>query len=319
MGGPVLLPVVALVLVMLGGLFVLRVDKRDQQLERRIATLGERDAPDPAEADAPRSIRMRQRRRAPLREMLSGLLKVPQDLPGVHVLPPAVVMVLGVGVALGAAWAARLYLSLPGAVSVGASVGLMVARGIFRWETARYADKMRVQMPDMIELLASSVRAGLPISEAFHAVARELPVPTRDEFGRVVREMTLGSTAEAALMAVHHRTGVAEYAIFAVTLGVQARSGGRLAETIQLLADTIRQRMALAQRAHALAAEAKLSAYMLTGLPFFGGAFMAFTQPGYLNTFLHDPRGRRMLLTAGILLTLGQLLMRKMISSATHD
>ena len=317
MPATLLLPVIALVLVMLGGLVVLRLDTRAQLLERRIAAVG--NAGVAVDGDGPRSIRLAQRRRAPVKDALRRFLQVPTDLPGAHVMPVGVVAMLGMAAGVGAGWLALLYFRPHVSLLIAVAVGLLVTRTLFGWECRRYADRLRRQMPDMIELLASSVRAGLPVAEAFRGVARELPAPTREEFGRVVREMALGNNAETALMALHQRSGVAEYAIFAVTLGVQARSGGRLAETVQLLAETVRQRIALAARASALAGEAKVSAYVLSGLPFIGGAAMAMTQKGYLDIFLHQARGRRLLMIGIVLMILGQLLMSKMISSATRD
>ena len=86
-----------------------------------------------------------------------------------------------------------------------------------------------------------------------------------------------------------------------------------------MLADTIRQRIALADRASALAAEAKLSADVLSVLPFLGGGLMAMTQKDYLEPLLHDPRGRRMVVIGLGLLVTGQLMMRRFIASATRD
>jgi tight adherence protein B len=120
-------------------------------------------------------------------------------------------------------------------------------------------------------------------------------------------------------MRLHDRAQVAEYAIFAVTLGVQSKSGGRLSETIQMLAETIRQRIALAARAGALAGEAKFSAYVLTVLPFLGATMMSFMQPGFLTPLFHDPRGQHMLFIGVVLLLAGQFTMRRLIASATRD
>ena len=309
-----------LLAAMVGGIVVLLLDSRSQRLEQRVGTLGTRGpSVMTTDAESRRSIRVAEQRHSRLRTLVGSVLQVPGDLPGVHVMPPPVIAALGIGVGLAVAWGARFNMSAVYALIAGVAIGLFIMRSLFRWETKRYAGKLRKQMPDMIELLASSVRAGLPVSEAFRGVAREVGSPTRDEFERVAREMTMGTPADVALMAVFHRTKVAEYGIFAVTLGVQSRSGGKLAETVQTLAETIRQRLALANRAQSLAAEAKLSAMVLTALPFLSGAAMMFTQPDYLGVFMHDPRGRRMLMIAIILLALGQFTMRKMISSATSE
>ncbi len=314
---PLLLPAAALIGVLFAAAVVLLLDTRAQRLERRIVAVGPGAAA--AAAEARPSIRVARRRRAPIRDALRALLQVPIDVPAAHVMPVGMVAACGMVGGVIAGWLAQLFVAAPLALGLAVAAGLVLVRGLFKWERERYAGLLRRQMPDMIELLASSVRAGLPVAEAFNAAARELPLPTREEFGRVVREMALGTPAETALMALHRRTGVAEYAIFAVTLGVQSRSGGRLSETIHLLAETIRQRIALAGRASALAAEAKLSASVLSVLPFLGGALMAMTQSNYLEPLIHDPRGRHMVLIGLALLVLGQLTMRWFIASATRD
>lgn len=316
MTGPYALPAAVLAGVLFVAAIVLRLDARGHRLERRITAIGPGI---PTEAAAPRSIRVAGGGRRPLQVTLRHLLQVPVDIPGAHVVPIPIVAAIGLLSGVVTSWVAQVFVSPSPALVLGVGTGVLVVRGVFRWERRRYGDLLRRQMPDMIELLSSSVRAGLPVAEAFRAAARELPSPTRDEFSRVIREIALGTAPEAALMGLHERSGVTEYAIFSVTLGVQSRSGGRLSETIQLLAETIRQRIALAGRASALAAEAKLSATVLSFLPFLGGLLMSFTQKDYLQPLLHDPRGRRMVLVGFGLLVVGQMMMRRFIASATRD
>jgi tight adherence protein B len=167
--------------------------------------------------------------------------------------------------------------------------------------------------------VVSATRAGLPIREAFRGIADEMPAPTSLEFSRIVNEMALGVPPEDALLTLHRRTRVSEYAIFAVTIGVQIKSGGRLAETIQTLAETVRQRLAMAARAHALASEARTSAVILASLPFVGGAMLSTINPGYLNPLFHDPRGIHMLIFASIGVVFGIWAMRQMIVRATRE
>jgi tight adherence protein B len=146
-----------------------------------------------------------------------------------------------------------------------------------------------------------------------------MPSPTRDEFVRVDREMAMGSSPDEALLSLHKRTGVTEYAIFAVTIGVQARSGGRLAETIQNLAETVRERLAIGARAKALAGEAKISALIMAVLPLLAGGIMSITQPKQLLILFTDPRGIRMFVIAITTLILGVLTMQMLIRGATRD
>jgi tight adherence protein B len=173
------------------------------------------------------------------------------------------------------------------------------------------------QLPDTLELIVNAVRSGLPIIEACRAVTREISEPTRQQFVMVIADAAAGRPADEALRNVYHRTRVPEYAMFAVTLAVQAKSGGRLAETLSTLNDTVRKRVALAGRAKALAGEAKLSAYVLAGLPFAAGILMYFTNPDSLGPLFTGQRGRILLSIGLTSLTLGVLTMRWMIKKGT--
>jgi len=224
--------------------------------------------------------------------------------------PVWAVYAVGIAGCLGDYLAARLYFSSYIALALGVVSGIALIRAIFRWEVRRYAGRLTKQLPDMIELLSSTVMAGLPAIEGLRSAAREMPSPTCEEFERVVQEIKLGTAVDVVLMNLYRRTGVVEYSILAMTLGVQARTGGRLVETVQTLAETTRQRLSMIARGRALAAEAKMSAYIIAVMPVAGGILMTLVKPGYMLPLLHDPRGNIMLLVAFGLLGLGSFIMR---------
>lgn len=199
----------------------------------------------------------------------------------------------------------------------GVVVWAIAARWMFGWELTRYRAKLLDQLPDTVQLVVSATRAGLRVYKAFCATAEEMPSPTRDEFVQVNNEMALGVAAEAALFSMHQRTGVTEYAIFAVTIGVQARSGSRLAETIQNMSETMRERLAITARA--LAGGAKISAIVMAALPVLAGGLLSFVQPGHLTPLFIDPRGIRMFMATAVTLFLGAVAMRQLIRGATTD
>jgi tight adherence protein B len=241
------------------------------------------------------------------------------DLPLAKVFPSALIFGVGIALAVGSAWLNHILASWPLSVIAGAVVWVVLVRGAFSWELGRYQTRLIRQLPDTIQLVVSATRAGLPVTEAFRAIAEEMASPTRDEFIRVERQMALGATPAEALLALHQRTGVAEYAIFAVTIGVQARSGGRLAETIQNLAETVRDRLAIAARARALSGEAKVSAIIMCILPVLSGLLLSVVNPKHMGILFHDPRGIRMFAFGIVTLLLGILTMRQMIRGATRD
>ena len=263
-------------------------------------------------------IRLRTRRRDRL-DRVARILSMPVDLPLAHVLPRPIVFGFGL-IAMAGVYRLALVLVSPGiALVVAAVAGFLSVRAIFAWELNRYRRKLLLQLPDTIQLVVSATRAGLPVSEAFRAIAREMASPTKEEFQRVENALAVGVPPERALVALHQRTGVPEYAIFAVTIGVQARSGGRLAETIQNLAETIRERLTVIGRANALASEGKTSAFIMGSLPFVAGAIMSVLRPESIHLLFYDPRGQRMLAFGIITLGVGIVVMRQLIASVAKE
>jgi tight adherence protein B len=312
----ILLPLLLLAGVAIAAVVAMGISRRRQRMMRRLEdvvpaapTLG---------LPADRSIRL-QRPRGSQLGRLARLLQVPQDLPLAHVVPASLIFSLTSIGGLAAVWIVHYLASWPLSVLGGVVVWIMLTRGMFGWELSRYRAKLLHQLPDTVQLVVSATRAGLPVYEAFRAIADEMPSPTREEFVRVNDEMALGVAAEDALLSLHQRTGVTEYAIFAVTIGVQARSGGRLVETIQNLAETVRERLAIAARARALAGEAKLSAMIMGALPILSAILMSIVQPGQLSPLFTDPRGIRMFMVGVITLFIGTVVMRFMIRGATRD
>jgi tight adherence protein B len=205
-----------------------------------------------------------------------------------------------------------LYVSLAAAI-----VAIMVVRGLFGWQQRRFANQLFQQLPDTIQLVTSTVRSGLPVHEAFRTISREMPQPTAGQFAIVCSELTLGRPPEEALEDVYRRTQVAEYGMFAVTLAVQMKSGGRLSETLQTLADTVRQRVALAARAKALAGEVIFSSRALSCAPLIVGGLLYWINPQTVDLLFYDPTGRMLLAYAIASVIIGTLVIRWMIRRET--
>lgn len=203
-------------------------------------------------------------------------------------------------------------------VSVAAAIAaIVVVRGLFGWQQRRFARQLFRQLPDAIQLVTSTVRSGLPVHEAFRALARDMPQPTAGQFAIVCSEVNLGKPPEEAVQGVYRRTQVAEYAMFAVTLAVQLRSGGSLAETLQNLGDTVRQRVALAARAKALAGEVIFSSRALTISPLLGGGALYAANPQTVDLLFTDPVGNKLLAYAVVSVLVGALVISWMVRRET--
>jgi tight adherence protein B len=173
------------------------------------------------------------------------------------------------------------------------------------------------QLPDTIQLVTSTVRAGLPVNEALRTIAREMPQPTSGQFAIACTEIGLGTAPEDAMEAIYRRTGVAEYAMFSVTLAVQLKSGGSLAETLQILGDTVSQRVALAARAKALAGEVIFSSRALSVSPLIIGGMLYLMNPKSIDLLFYDPTGNMLLAYAIGSVILGHFVIRWMIQRET--
>jgi len=233
-------------------------------------------------------------------------------------LRPAYVLLAGVIAATAIFYAntllgfSDLYVSLAAII-----VTIMVVRGLFGWQRRRIANQLFRQLPDTVELVTSTVRSGLPVQEAFRTIAREMPQPTAGQFAIVCSELSVGRPPEEAVEAVYQRTQVAEYGIFAVTLAVQMKSGGNLTETLQTLGDTVRERVALAARAKALAGEVIFSSRALSCAPLIVGGLLYLINPETVDLLFYDPTGRTLLAYAAASVVLGTLVIRWMIRRDT--
>jgi tight adherence protein B len=244
---------------------------------------------------------------------LMRFLRFDPDIASQNVIPWRLVFAVAGVVAVVGFFYGRAFLGWPLAMVVMPIEGLLVARFIFGWERARFQKAQLEQIPEVMALICRAVAAGIPLSEAIRSVSREAADPSREEFLRVVNEVAIGQSLESALWKLYGRVGLPEYAFFAVTIGLQAQTGGSLVETLQNLQDLVRKRVALSKRGKALAAEARMSAFILGALPFVMAAAMTFLRPGFLDFFLHTPSGNRLALVAVGLMGTGIFVMRQLI------
>ena len=195
-------------------------------------------------------------------------------------------------------------------------VSIMFARSQFAAMLTKRKNKLRVQLPDAVGLIVRAVRVGVPVSEALRGVAKECPEPTSIEFTRLVNDLAMGSQMEKALKEMADRNDLPEYGFFAAALSLQAQTGGGLAETLELLADVARKRVAMQARGYALSSEARTSSLILAGLPFVTGGAIYLVNPAYMGLLFFDPTGQMVLGIAILSLATGVFVMRMLIRSA---
>lgn len=242
----------------------------------------------------------------------------PNALPMRRVPVPGLLVLAGVAGGV-VAWMGSMFVGGSAALPLGFVGALATLRGVYMWEVGRHREEAFKQIPDAIGLMVRAVRAGLPIAEAMRSVAREMPDPTRSEFQRLLGETGIGTTLDKALWGVYERTGLREYAFLSVVVGLQAQTGGGLAEALDNIGDIVRKRVAMAAKARALASQARASAGILMALPPFAGSAVSVIKPGYLTMLFTTERGLDMLSIAVGMLLFGSLVIRVMIKRATAE
>lgn len=299
-------------LVVIGSAVLLVLEIRNQRLARRLneATATARRRRE----TAPRlGIQIAQRPHHSFGHRIGRLIAFNPARPQEHPAPwPIVLLVAALGgVAAGVLASALLGRGLALAVGLGATMAL--ARAVFAYGTTSYREQLFKQLPDALGMIVRALRAGIPVSEAMRTIAKECPEPTRREFSQLNAEQAIGVPLEVSLMNLYHRTGLREYGFFAVTITLQQQTGGSLTETLDNLADVVRKRVQTAARGRALAGQARMSALILTIIPFVALAALSVLNPGYLKFYFTHEKGPTLAAIAFGMLALGVLTMRGMI------
>jgi tight adherence protein B len=213
-----------------------------------------------------------------------------------------------VGGVLGAALLRNPLLALITAAVCGA--GPTVA---LRYLLKKRTEKMREQLPEVLTIMASSLRAGHSFMQALDAVAREIPQPAAAEFQRVVAEIRLGRATDDALEALSERVGSGDFKWAVLAVNIQREVGGNLAEILDNVADTLRERAQMRRQIRVLTAEGRLSAWVLIGLPIAIAVYMFAVNPEYISLLVTTKLGLFMSGTAIVLMVLGTFWMRKIV------
>ncbi|OMI11780.1 pilus assembly protein TadB [Bradyrhizobium brasilense] len=301
--------VIVLVLLLCATVNTLWLDSRQRRMDRQL----EIALPT---AEAATLISIRRAAKASRWNLLDRLVNYRAEM--VYTVRPVYVLFAGAFAAAGVLYLNELlkFSGLKAGIAA-AIVALLVVRGLFGWQQRRVANQLFQQLPDAIQLVTGTVRSGLPINEAFRTIAREMPQPTSGQFAIVCSELNLGRSPEEAVEEIYRRTQVPEYAMFAVTLAVQLKTGGSLAETLQTLGETVSQRVALAARAKALAGEVIFSSRALTCAPVIVGGLLYWINPQSIDLLLFDPEGNVLLAYAACSVLMGHFVIRWMVRRET--
>lgn len=167
--------------------------------------------------------------------------------------------------------------------------------------------------PDAVSQMASSLRAGYSLQMAFEAVVEDSGNIVGEEFRKVLAEIEVGQSFETALQKMLERIDTPDLRLFIASVTIQRESGGNLAELLDNLESTIRDRFALQKELMAASAQAKLSGIILSLLPIFVGAFVFIINRKYVLFFFDDPVGQKLLWMSIAGQIMGVLMIRKIV------
>lgn len=188
---------------------------------------------------------------------------------------------------------------------IGAALALMAASAAVNFVARRERTQFISQLPDTLNLISTSLRAGYSLLQALEAVSSEAADPTRREFGRALNETRLGRSPVDALKDVAERMESVDFDWAVLAISIQREVGGNLAEVLQTAAETMLHRNRLRREMKALTAEGRISALVLGGMPFLLFAFLFTTNRDYLSPLFERTPGIIAMITAVVLLVAG--------------
>jgi len=197
------------------------------------------------------------------------------------------------------------------------AIGLVMGSVPLLWvlfRRKRRLKKFAEQLPDALEMMSRSLRAGQSLGFGFSMVASEMAPPVGKEFSRVFEEQNLGIPLEETLQAMTERIPNLDLKFFTTAVILQRQTGGDLAEILDKIGSLIRDRFRIWGQVQALTGEGRLSGVVLLALPFV--LFMVVYQmnPGYVMVLFTDTMGKKMLAVAVIMQIFGALVIRKIVN-----
>lgn len=195
----------------------------------------------------------------------------------------------------------------------GLIFGLFIPRFYVRHQQNQRLRRFNDQLPDMLNLMVNGLRTGFSAMQAMEAVGEEMPAPISDEFRRVVQEMQLGISMENALDNLYRRIPSDDLDLAITAINIQREVGGNLAEILDTISHTIRERIRIIGEVRAVTAQVSYSGKFLALMPVIMSLVLWGLNREYMNQFFQEPRvcGIIMLTVAGIMLIIGYIVLNK--------
>lgn len=211
-----------------------------------------------------------------------------------------------------ASFVMRMSLLTTGLVTI--SAGLWFPRFVLRKMVARRVARFTTNFANALDIIVRGIRTGLPVGECLGMIGREMPEPVGLEFRLITDGQRIGMTLDEVLARLIERVPTSEARFFAIVLLIQKQTGGNLADTLDKLSIVLRERKKMKDKILSLSSEAKSSAMIIAALPFTVAGMLYLVQPSYVGALFTSSLGNMLLTGCGVSMTLGILIMKKMIN-----
>jgi len=225
--------------------------------------------------------------------------------------PAEALFVYLVGIVVGGALGLLLGNAIWGLVALGvvAVAPWMVLMSAAKRRTAKFTG----QLPDMLQLLGTTLRSGFSILQGLTTVSQQLSDPIGKDMRHVVAEARLGRSLVDALSEVAQRVGSDDFEWVVTAIGIQREVGGNLAEVLDIVAETMIARARIRREAHTLTAEGRIGAVVISVMPVAIGLFVYAVNPSYISPLFHEAFGEILFYGSIVLGFFGILWVRKLV------
>jgi tight adherence protein B len=194
------------------------------------------------------------------------------------------------------------------------AAGLGFPRWLLAFFKKRRESKFLNAFPDAVDVIVRGIKAGLPVGDCLKIIATEAPEPVRGEFKVIVETQTIGIPLGEACAKLFERVPLPEANFFGIVISIQQKAGGNLSEALGNLSKVLRDRKKMKAKIQAMSMEAKASAMIIAALPFSVMLLVYLTSPAYISLLFTEPLGRMMLVCCVVWMSMGVLVMKKMIN-----
>ena len=183
-----------------------------------------------------------------------------------------------------------------------------------RWLNARYVRKFDEQLTDALGTMSNALRAGFSISQAFESVAEADLHPISDEFALLLQQMRVGMSFDDALASMEKRVSSDDLSLVVTAIDIARKTGGNLTEIFDSISNTIRGRMRVERKVRTLTAQGRLQGLVVSLMPLILCVIMTMMKPNLMIPFLTSLSGIVCLLIASVMVFVGWLVIRKIVT-----